>query len=292
VLKNTTDPRKDIKTVGVVGCGLMGGGYAQVCAMSGYDVRCSEANNEFLERGLEAIRMRLAEGIKAGQLTSEESDAIRGRISGVIGLEGFGDCDLVIEAVTESMDAKKEVFRALDALCAEDVILGTNTSVLSVLDIAAVTNRADKVLGIHMNPLVFPVAELVRTIATSDETVQVAIDFSRSLGKDSVVAQDIPGFIANRLLTPLLLSAIGMVESCQASREDIDKIFAKGMGWFMGPLTMADAIGLDTLLLGCDAVYRETKDVRFVAPLLLKKMVAAGWLGMKTGKGFYDYNPQ
>ncbi len=290
-MKSTGGPRKEIKTVGVVGCGQMGGGYAQVCAVSGYKVFCSEAAGELLEKGLNAIRARLDEAVKGGQISAEASTATLGRISGVVGLEELGGCDLVIEAVTESMDIKKKVFAALDAICAHDVVLATNTSVLSILDIATATKRPDKVLGIHMNPLVFPVAELVKTIATSDETVQVAIDFSKSLGKDTVVAQDIPGFIANRLITPLLLNAIRMVESGQASREDIDKIFAKGMGWFMGPLTMADAIGLDTLLLGADAVYNEIKDIQFAAPLLLRKMVSAGWLGMKTGKGFYEYPP-
>ena len=282
-------PRNSIKTVGVVGCGLMGGGYAQLCAANGYAVLCAEVSRELLERGIAAIRMRLEEAVKAGQLTAERGEAVLGRITGVTDLDSLGRCDLVIEAATEQMETKKKIFAALDAICAEDVILATNTSVLSVLDIAMATKRPDRVVGIHMNPLVFPLAEIVKTIATSEKTVQTAIAFIRSLGKGSVIAPDIPGFIANRLITPLLLNAIRMVEAGQASKEDIDQIFGQGMGWFMGPLTMLDAIGLDTVLLGAEAVYDESKDAQFAPPLLLKKMVTAGWLGMKSGKGFYEY---
>jgi 3-hydroxybutyryl-CoA dehydrogenase len=282
-------PRNSIKTVGIVGCGLMGGGYAQLCAANDYTVLCAEVSRELLERGIAAIRMRLEEAVKAGQLTAERGEAVLGRISGVTDLDALSPCDLVIEAATEQMETKKKIFAALDAICAEDVILATNTSVLSVLDIAMATKRTDRVVGIHMNPLVFPLAEIVKTIATSEKTVQVAIAFSRSVGKGSVIAPDIPGFIANRLITPFLLNAIRMVEAGQASKEDIDQIFSQGMGWFMGPLTMLDAIGLDTVLLGAEAVYDESKDPQFAPPLLLKKMVTAGWLGMKSGKGFYEY---
>lgn len=283
-------PRQSIKTVGIVGCGLMGGGYAQLCAANGYDVLCSEVNRELLERGIAMIRMRLEEAVKGGQLQAEAGKAVLGRISGVTDLDAFSRCDLVIEAVTERMETKQKIFSALDAICPEDVILATNTSVLSVLDIAMATKRPDRVVGIHMNPLAFPLAEIVKTIATSEKTVECAVDFSRSLGKGSVVAPDIPGFIANRLITPLLLNAIRMVEAGQASKEDIDRIFSQGMGWFLGPLAMVDAIGLDTVLLGAEAVYNESKDAQFAPPLLLRKMVTAGWLGMKSGKGFYEYN--
>lgn len=286
---NATAPRATIKTVGVVGCGQMGSGYVQVCAQSGYIVACCEMNDKLLQKGLASINARLIAAVANGHISEEFKGQILGRISGESELEALCNCDFVIEAVTEDLAIKKKVFAALDGIIPKDVILATNTSVLSVLDIATETTRPDKVLGVHMNPLMFPVAELVKTIATSDEALQVASDFSRSLGKGVVVAKDIPGFIANRLISPLLLDAIRMVESDEASRDDIDTIFAKGMGWFMGPLAMADGIGLDTLLKGSDAIYDYTKDSRFAPPTLLKKMVTAGWLGMKTGKGFYEY---
>jgi 3-hydroxybutyryl-CoA dehydrogenase len=282
-------PRTVIKTVGVVGCGLMGSGYVQICAQSGYLVTCCEMNDELLKRGLASIHARLTEAVASGQIPGEVKEQVFGRISGGTDLGALSGCDLIIEAVTEDLGVKKIIFSALDRVCPKDVVLATNTSVLSILDLARATQRPDKVLGIHMNPLMFPVAEIVRTIATSEDTVQVASAFSRSLGKDVVIAKDIPGFIANRLITPLLLDAIRMVESGEATRDDIDTIFAKGMGWFMGPLAMADGIGLDTLLKGSEAVYDYTKDSRFIVPTLLRKMVVAGWLGMKTGKGFYEY---
>jgi 3-hydroxybutyryl-CoA dehydrogenase len=286
---DTIVPRKDITTVGVVGCGLMGSGYVQLCAQSGYLVKCREVSDDVLQRGLASIEARLTDAVAAGQIPGDVKAQVLGRISGTTDLAALAGCDLVIEAVTEDMEVKKQIFSALDGICPKDVVLATNTSVLSILDLAMTTGRPDKVVGIHMNPLMFPVAEIVRTIATGEETIQVALAFSRSLGKGVVIAKDIPGFIANRLITPLLLDAIRMVESGEASRDDIDTIFAKGMGWFMGPLGMSDGIGLDTLLMGSEAVYDYAKDQRFAPPTLLRKMVAAGWLGMKTGKGFYEY---
>jgi len=273
-------PRKEIKRVGVVGCGQMGGGYAQLCAQKGYQVIISDKTEELLKKGLSAIELRLAE--------SADKDLILSRIHGTTGFQSFSDCDLIIEAVTEKMEAKKKIFTELDRVCPKDIILATNTSVLSILDMAVVTQRPDRILGIHMNPLFFPSAEIIKTIVTSDEALEIARNFGLSLGKGVVVVKDIPGFIVNRLITPLLLSAIRMIETDQASKDDIDILF-KSMGWPIGPFGMMDGIGLDTLLFGCNAVYEELKDPQFTPPLLLKKMVTAGWLGIKTGKGFYEY---
>jgi 3-hydroxybutyryl-CoA dehydrogenase len=274
-------PRKEIKKVGIVGCGLMGSGYAQLCAQKGYQVIVSDETEELLKKGLSTIEFRLAE--------SADKDLILSRIHGTTGFQGFSDCDLVIEAATEKMDVKKKIFTELDKVCSKDILLATNTSVLSVLDMAMVTNRPDKVLGIHMAPLLFPVAEIIKTIVTSNETVEIAKNFSESLGKYVVIVKDTPGFIINRLITPLFLEAIRMLESGIADRDEIDAAFTRGMGWPVGPFAMIDGVGLDTLLLGTNALYEELKIPQFVAPILLKKMVTAGQLGVKTGKGFYEY---
>ena len=273
--------RNQIKKVGIVGCGQMGSGYAQLCAQKGYEVVISDESEEFLKRGLGIINLRLSE--------SEDKDLVLSRISGTTGFQSFSECDLVIEAATENMEVKKKIFTELDRICPKDIILATNTSVLSILDMAVVTQRPDRVLGIHMNPLLFPSAEIIHTLLTSQEALEVAKKFSESLGKAIIVAKDTPGFLVNRLLTPLLLEAIRMLEAGIATRDEIDGAFTKGMGWPMGPLAMVDGIGLDTVLFGTNAIYEDLKVPLFIAPLLLKKMVSAGWLGMKAGKGFYDY---
>lgn len=279
--KKGEGPRKEIQKVGVVGCGQMGGGYAQLCAQKGYQIVISDETEELLKKGLSAIEFRLAESI--------DKDLILSRIQAATGFQSFSECDLVIEAVTEKMEVKKKIFMELDRVCPRDVILATNTSVLSILEMAVVTQRPDLVLGIHMNPLLFPSAEIVHTLLTSQEALEVAKKFSESLGKAIIIAKDTPGFLVNRLLTPLLLEAIRMLEAGTATRDEIDSAFTKGMGWPMGPLAMVDGIGLDTVLFGTNAIYEDLKIPLFIAPLLLKKMVTAGWLGMKTGKGFYDY---
>jgi 3-hydroxybutyryl-CoA dehydrogenase len=273
--------REHINSVGIVGCGQMGSGYVQLCAQKGYQVIVTDESEEVLKKGLSTIHIRLTE--------SGDKDLILSRIQGVTGFKRFAECDLVIEAATEKMDVKKKIFAELDRVCPKDVILATNTSVLSVLDMAMATQRPDRILGIHMNPLVFPSAEIIHTLLTSQEALEVAKRFSESLGKAIIVAKDTPGFLVNRLLTPLLLEAIRMLEAGIATRDEIDGAFTKGMGWPMGPLAMADGIGLDTVLFGTNAIYEDLKIPLFIAPLLLKKMVTAGWLGMKTGKGFYEY---
>jgi 3-hydroxybutyryl-CoA dehydrogenase len=194
-----------------------------------------------------------------------------------------------MEAVTERVQVKKEVFAQLDRVCHRDIVLATNTSVLSIIDIGAVTKSPDKVLGIHMNPLMSPLAEIIKTLATSEETIEIGKSFSKSLGKDFIIAQDTPGFVVNRLLTPFLLNAIRMLEAGIATKDDIDTGFVRGLGYPMGPLAMLDIIGLDTVLLGATAMYEDLKDPQYAPPILLQKMVTAGWLGCKTGKGFHSY---
>ncbi|HSB06799.1 MAG TPA: 3-hydroxyacyl-CoA dehydrogenase NAD-binding domain-containing protein [Thermodesulfobacteriota bacterium] len=273
--------RDQINRIGVVGCGQMGSGYAQLCAQRGYQVIVTDESEELLKKGLSTIDSRLTE--------SGDQDLILSRIEGTTGFKRFVECDLVIEAATEKMEVKKKIFAELDRVCPKDVVLATNTSVLSVLDIAVATQRPDRILGIHMNPLLFPSAEIIHTLLTGQEALEVAKRFSESLGKAIIIAKDTPGFLVNRLLTPLLLEAIRMLEAGTATRDEIDGAFTKGMGWPMGPLAMVDGIGLDTVLFGTDAIYEDLKIPLFIAPLLLKKMVTAGWLGMKTGKGFYEY---
>lgn len=281
--------RRQIKKVGIVGCGLMGSGYAQLCAQHGYHVVVSELNDDALKNGLAMIEARLGENVSQGQLFEHDKDAILSQINGTTNLRDLSDCDLAIEAVTEDIEVKKQIFSELDKICPHDIVLGTNTSVLSVIDIAMATTRPGQVVGIHMNPLYFPIAELVKTLVTSDETLEVVEAFSRSVGKGIVVAKDTPGFVVNRLITPLLLNAIRMVEAGIAQKEDIDRLFTEGMGWPLGPLATADMVGLDTILLGTEALFQELKDTQYSPPVTLKRMVAAGWLGQKTGKGFYDY---
>jgi 3-hydroxybutyryl-CoA dehydrogenase len=279
----------EINKVGIVGCGLMGSGYTQLCAQSGYQVIVLESNDELLGKGLALVKSRLTESVNKGDLSRREKDIILARIEGTTNMQDFSDCDFVMEAVTERVQVKKEVFAQLDRVCHRDIVLATNTSVLSIIDIGAVTKRPDKVLGIHMNPLMSPLAEIIKTLATSEETIEIGKSFSKSLGKDFIIAQDTPGFVVNRLLTPFLLNAIRMLEAGIATKDDIDTGFVRGLGYPMGPLAMLDIIGLDTVLLGATAMYEDLKDPQYAPPILLQKMVTAGWLGCKTGKGFHSY---
>jgi len=282
----------EIKRVGIVGCGAMGAGIIQVCAQSGYQVVASEINSELLDKGLKSISNFLAKSVAKGKLSEQDKDATLARIKGTTDTKDFSDCDLVIEAAVENIELKKKIFAELDKICPKPVILATNTSCLSIIDIATATGRPEKVLGLHFfNPVpLMQLLEIVRTIATSEETLATAQEFGKSLGKTIVTAQDVPGFIVNRLMTPFLLDAIRMLEAGVASREDIDTAINLGLNHPMGPLTLSDLIGLDVVLFIVDAIYEEFKDPKFAAPPLLRKMVTAGWLGRKTGKGFYDYN--
>ncbi|MBN1374765.1 MAG: 3-hydroxybutyryl-CoA dehydrogenase [Dehalococcoidia bacterium] len=282
----------NISKVGVAGCGLMGSGIVEVTAAAGYDVVVLEAGPDLLEKGKKMVEGSLAMAVRRGKLSEEDRQAFAGRIKYTLQMEDFSDCGLVIEAVTENMDMKKQIFAGLDKVCREDAILATNTSCLSVIDIASATGRMDKVLGLHFfNPVpAMKLLEIVKTIATGDGTVETARAFGQIIGKTVVMAPDIPGFIVNRLLMPFFLEAIRLVESGQASREDIDRAVMLGLNHPMGPLKLADFVGLDTACFISEAMYREMSDARFAPPVLLKKMVTARRYGRKTGKGFYDYS--
>ncbi|HEY82526.1 MAG TPA: 3-hydroxybutyryl-CoA dehydrogenase [Dehalococcoidia bacterium] len=281
----------EVKQVGVVGCGQMGGGITQVCAQSGYQVIVSEVNEELLNRGLAQINASLTKAVEKGKITEQDKEATLSRIKGTTDIKDFSGCDLVIEAAIENLELKKRIFAELDKTCPKHAILATNTSCLSIIDMAMATSRPDKVLGVHFfNPApVMKLLEIVKTIATSDETLEIARTFGQSLGKTPVIAQDAPGFIVNRLMVPQLLNAIRMVEAGVATKEDIDTAMTLGLNHPLGPLGLADLVGLDTLYFIAEAIYAEFKDPQFAPPTLLKKMVTAGWLGRKTGKGFYEY---
>lgn len=281
----------DINNVGVIGCGVMGGGIVQVCAQSGYEVTVLEINNELLNKGLDAIKSTLSKSMSKGQLSQEDCEAIIGRIKGTTEARDFGHCDLVIEASSENMDLKKRLFAEVDRVCPEHTILATNTSCLSVIEIAMATSRPEKVISLHfMNPApVMKLLEVVRTVATSDATMEISRRFGKSLGKNIIVVQDTPGFVVNRLLIPFIIHAISLFEAGLATKEDIDIGVSLGLGHPMGPLRLADLIGLDIVLQVTEYIYDELKDPRYIPPILLKKMISAGWLGRKTGRGFYEY---
>ena len=279
------------KKIGVVGCGLMGRGIVEVSAKTGYDVVVSEINKELLDKGMAAINQSVARAVEKGKMTEDDKNKALGKIKGTTDMKDFKDCDLVVEAAIENLDLKKKIFLDLDRICRPDAILSTNTSCLSVMDVAAGTKRPDKVLGCHFfNPVpVMKLLELVKTITTAKVTLDAAVEWGKSLGKTVIVAPDRPGFIVNRSFMPYMIEAFEMYEQGVASREDIDTGVQLGLNHPMGPLTLADMVGLDTLLFVTDAIYAETKNPKFIAPVLLRKMVTAGYLGRKTGKGFYDY---
>jgi len=281
----------EIKQVGVVGCGQMGSGITQVCAQAGYPVIVSEINEELLNKGLASINSSLTKSVGKERITQQDKDSTLARIKGTTDMKDFSDCDLVIEAAIENLDLKKKIFIELDKICPKPAILATNTSCLSIIDMAVATTRPDKMLGLHFfNPVpAMKLLEIVKTIATSEETLELGKNFGKSLGKTIIIAQDAPGFIVNRLMVPQTLNAIRMVEAGVATREDIDTGLTSGLNHPLGPLSLADLVGLDTLYFIANSIYAEFKDPQFAPPILLKKMVTAGWLGRKTGKGFYEY---
>jgi 3-hydroxybutyryl-CoA dehydrogenase len=281
----------EIKTVGVVGCGLMGSGIAEVAARCGYAALVHEVSQDLLTRGLGRIKSSLSRGVERGKISQAQADEAGARIKGTLSLDDFAACDFVVEAILENMAEKKKVFAALDAVCPPHTILSSNTSSLSITEIAAATKRADKVLGMHFfNPApIMPLLEMVRPLQVSDETFAIARRFGESLGKTVVVAKDNPGFIVNLLLIPYLLDAVRALEMGVGSKEDIDTAIKLGLNHPMGPFTLLDFIGLDTTLFIADAMYGELKDARYAAPPLLRRMAAAGMLGRKAGRGFYTY---
>ncbi len=280
-----------IQKVGVVGCGLMGSGIAEMCARSGYDTVVHEVNDELLAKGLGRTEQSMSTAVDRGKLQPGDREAARARLRGTTHLEDFADRDLVIEAATENVQIKRETFARLDQVCPPHAILASNTSSIPIIQMATATRRPDRVLGMHfMNPVpVMKLLELVRTLTTADETLDTARAFGESLGKRLIVSKDRGGFIVNYLLVPYLIDAVRMLEQGFTTKEDIDVGMMLGTGYPMGPFTLLDFVGLDTTLYIADVLFDEFKESRFAAPTLLRQMVAAGWLGRKTGRGFYDY---
>jgi len=281
-----------IKKVGIIGCGFMGSGIVQVCAEAGYAVRVTDINTEMIAKGINSIKKQLTSKIKKGILTREQMEAIMARIDSTLNKADFSDCDLIIEAIHEKMEDKKKLFKELDTICAPHTIFGTNTSCLSVLEMATATSRPGKIVGIHFftPPPLMEGLEIVETLVIDKHTLDTAILFGKSLGKTVFVAKDTPGFIANALMIPYVLNAVRMLENGVASKENIDTAMVKGLAYPIGPFALADYFGLDVLYYIACSMYEDTKDPAMNPPLLLKQMVQAGWLGRKTGKGFYDYN--
>ncbi len=284
----------NIKTVGVVGCGLMGSGIVEVLAKNGYNVIVREVNDELLQKGLARVHASTQKAVDRNKLTADARKEALTRIVGTTKLEDLNICDYVIEAAVENLNLKKDIFERLDAITRPDVILASNTSSLSIAEMAAKTKKPDKVLGMHFfNPVpVMPLLEMVRSFMTSEETYQTSRALGESLGKTVIVAKDLPGFIVNALLVPYQLDAIRFYENGLATKEDIDAGVRLGLNHPMGPLELCDFVGVDTVLYIADEMYAETKDPRYAAPPLLRRMVAAGYHGRKTGKGFYDYSNQ
>jgi 3-hydroxybutyryl-CoA dehydrogenase len=283
-----------IKSVGVVGCGLMGAGIAQVCAEAGYPVAVREVSDELVAKGLGRIEAFLAKGVERGKLAPERKQEVMGRLSGTTSLQALAGCDIVIEAVVESLDAKREVYRALDAACPPHTIFASNTSSLSITELAASTRRGARFVGLHFfNPVpLMKLVEVVRSPLTAPDAFEEALAFAKSLGKTPIRAGDKTGFVVNRLLVPYLLDAIRAVEEGVGSVPDIDEGMRLGCGHPMGPLTLLDFVGLDTTYAIANIMFDEFREKRFAPPPLLKRMVQAGLHGRKTGKGFYDYSQE
>jgi 3-hydroxybutyryl-CoA dehydrogenase len=281
-----------IERVGVLGCGLMGHGIAQICAEAGWDVVVREVDQDRLDSGLDKIEKQLARAVEKGRREQGDADAVRARITGTLEYGDLADCDLAIEAIVEDLDAKLEMWREVDGVVKKDAFFATNTSSLPVVNQAVATSRPERFLGMHFfNPAqVMPLLEVVQTVTTGDEALRTGFEVGEKLGKTCVHARDKTGFIVNRLLVPYMLDAIRAREEGVGAIDEIDVAMKAGANHPMGPLTLADFVGLDTLAAIADVMFDEYRERRFAAPPTLRKMVAAGLYGRKSGKGFYDYS--
>ena len=280
-----------IKTVGVLGCGLMGSGIAQVCAAGGYKTIVREVDDTFLQKGLGRIRKFLDDGVAKGKVTAGDRDTTLGHLSGTTTFDAMGECDLVIEAIVENLEEKRHTYTALERVLKTGAIIVSNTSSLCITELAATTKRPDRFGGLHFfNPVpIMKLVEVVRALTTSDETYRAVFDFAQSLGKEPITAPDRPGFIVNRLLVPYLLDAIRAYENGLGTLEDIDKGMKLGCGYPMGPFTLLDFVGLDTTYYIANIMFEEFREPAYAPPPLLKRMVLAGRMGRKSGQGFYKY---
>lgn len=284
---------EDVKKICVLGAGLMGNGIAQACAQAGFEVAMRDIEDRFVENGLNMIKKNLSRGVKKEKITQEQMDTILGKINGTTDLKAAAsDADVVIEAIVENLDLKKKVYAELDEICKPDCIFGSNTSSISITDMASATKRTDKFIGMHFfNPVpVMRLVEIIKGYETSDETYQLIDGLSKKLGKQTVLVNEAPGFAVNRLLLPFFLEAIFTLQEGVTTVEDMDKAITLGLNHPMGPFTLLDFVGLDTTLFIADYFYTEFQDSKYRVPALLRKMVRANNLGRKTGKGFYDYS--
>ena len=280
-----------IRKIGVLGCGLMGSGIAEVAAKAGFETVVREVSDALLEKGMGKIRGSLAKAVEKGKLTAEERDAVLGRIHGTTGFEAMADCDLVVEAIVENLEEKKATYAALDKVAKPTAIFASNTSSLTVTQLAMATSRPARFVGLHFfNPVpVMKLVEVVRTLLTEDAALAEIDEFCRAIGKTPVACKDNSGFIVNRLLVPYLLDAVRALEEGVGSVADIDEGMKLGCGYPMGPFQLLDFVGLDTTYFIANIMFEEYREKRFAPPPLLKQMVQAGRLGRKSGRGFYDY---
>jgi 3-hydroxybutyryl-CoA dehydrogenase len=281
-----------MKKAGVLGCGLMGSGIAEVCAKAGYQTVVREVEEAFLKKGMARLEGSLSKAVEKGKLAADEKAQIAGRLRGTTSLEDLADCDIVIEAIVENLEAKKETYAALDRICKPETIFCSNTSSLTIIEMSMATRRADRFAGLHFfNPVpVMKLVEVVQTILTSAETQKAVYAFAQSLGKEPIAARDNSGFIVNRLLVPYLLDAIRALEEGVGSVEDIDKGMRLGCNYPMGPFELLDYVGIETAYYISEIMFNEYREKRYAPPPLMKKMVLAGMYGRKSGRGFYAYD--